>query len=186
MTLWRTQEFDHFPGGLKSENLYVASLMYPWAIPYVQNHQYSLDLAKILGRYVARLYPIVHCYCRCSREKAGNSLIFYPRGDTPPPFSEVFGFFWFFLTTFKLSVGYETHSVWYGIYFWWFMKTIYECRKFSLAASPCVLNYQQQNLGNWGQTAAWSHSNATHGGAQELYMLAAAWAVWETKKNLLI
>ena len=27
MMLWRTQEFDHFPGRKRSENLYVASLM---------------------------------------------------------------------------------------------------------------------------------------------------------------
>jgi len=41
MTLWRTQELEHFPGRYRIENLYAASLMYPWVIHYVKNHQNS-------------------------------------------------------------------------------------------------------------------------------------------------
>ena len=41
MTLWRTQELDHFPGRKTSENWYVASLMYLWDICHVKNHQDS-------------------------------------------------------------------------------------------------------------------------------------------------
>ena len=35
------QELDNFPGSWTIENLYVASLMYPWDIHHVKNHQDS-------------------------------------------------------------------------------------------------------------------------------------------------
>ena len=39
MMFWRTQEFDHFPGGKRLENGYVASLMDPCGINHIKIYQ---------------------------------------------------------------------------------------------------------------------------------------------------
>ena len=92
---------------------------------------------------------------KSSREKTGNSLFFYQRGGTPPPFSgfgtfPVFSisvFFHFFLSLWNDIYGMKHNLYDMGLYWLWFMKTIYIYKPKDPKGSK---SEKSNNISKWG------------------------------------